>query len=230
MLLDRVGEVETYPFPHVVIQNALPSDYYAELVKHQPVEEIFRSVGAGENQRVDIPTNIATSSLHPIWNDFCAKHVSKEWWRKVWSVFGVEIEKRYLLRKKPRVGEGLSLRCQPGVNTPTEQISKVRGPHLDNPTELFAGLFYMAQDDDGGDLEIYKAKGELKFHGKLEVEESCVELVKTVKYRPNTFLLFLNTIDSLHGVTPRKSKAYRRLVNVVGDMNYPLFTVGHNGF
>ena len=89
----------------------------------------------------------------------------------------------------------------------------------------------MAQDEDGGDLEIYKWNDKpRKFHGKLEVDEDCVEWVKTIPYKPNTYVMFLNTENSLHGVTPRQSDKYRRLVNVIGDSDRPLFKVGHNGY
>ena len=39
-----------------------------------------------------------------------------------------------------------------------------------------------------------------------------VKLEKTIKYKPNTFLIFLNSVDSLHGVTPRSvTNYYRRM-------------------
>lgn len=218
MLLDRVEKVETDPFPHVVIENALESSLYNGLYKTRPSpQEILRGRPYRENQRIDLPTEIAITALHPLWREFCFYHASNDFFEKAKKVFGFPQEKA-------------ALRCQPGVNTPTGSASRVRGPHLDNPRELYAGLFYMPSDEDGGDLEIYRWKEYPRFYGKLEVEDECVELVRTVKYRPNTFVMFLNTKDSLHGVTPRKSDNFRFLVNVIADVPEPQFFVGHGRY
>jgi hypothetical protein len=217
MLLDNASRVFKEPFPHVVIENALKRDFYDELVRTQPSpEEIIRGQPYGSNERIDLPTEF-TRELDPLWREFCGFHVSKAFLEKVYEVFDGFI---------PPV-ESVGMRCQPGLNTPSEDLSKVRGPHLDNPLELYAGLFYM--DADGANLEMYKWK-ERKFYGKLEVPEECVERVKTVICRPNTYVMFLNTDKSLHGVTPRKSANFRRLVNIVGDADRPLFMAGHNGY
>jgi len=219
MLLDKVREVLYDPFPHVVIENALDKTYYEDLVRTQPTpQEILRGRPYTSNQRLDLKTGLALTELHSIWREFVAYHISDEFVEKARRVFGFSEDRVFT-------------RCQPGLNTPSINSSRVRGPHLDNPSELYAGLFYMGSDDDGGDLELYKWNDKPKrFHGKLEVEDECVGLVKTVPYRPNTYVMFLNTDKSLHGVTPRKSKHFRRLVNVIGDVDRPLFKVGHNQY
>lgn len=218
MLLDRVGKVETDPFPHVVIENALEENYYKRLLETRPKpHEILRGRELGPNQRLDLPTDLATTILSPIWRSFCIHHSSPRFADKAFNLFGVRPEK-------------YTIRCQPGLNTPSPGLSRVRGPHLDNPRELMAGLFYMPTDE-GGDLEIYRWRdGPRKFHGKLEVEDSCVELVKTIKYSPNTYVMFLNTENSLHGVTPRKSDQFRNLVNICIDVPEPLFKIGHGRY
>jgi hypothetical protein len=221
MLLDKVSKVETEPFPHVVIENALDEGYYQRLLKARPSPyEIIGAREPGPNQRLDMPTRLAMQ--YPVWGEFCRAHTSRVFWNRVFELFGEHI-------KVSRDERAPRIECQPGVNTPTDTLSKVRGPHLDNPKELYAGLFYMGTDDDGGNLELYRWK-ERRFHGKLEVHEDCVELVKTVPYKHNTFVFFINSDKSLHGVTPRKSKNYRLLVNVMADMREPLFRVGHGNY
>lgn len=219
MLLDRAIKVIEEPFPHVIIEEALDRKYYSELSKHRPLPEtIIAGRSYGPNQRIDMETHDAMERLHPIWKKFCSYHVSIDFLNKVYEVFGEHIKRLY-----PEV-QSVGMRCQPGLNTPCEVESKVRGPHLDNPAELYAGLFYMASDSDGGNLELYRWK-KVGFYGKLEVPEDCVELVKTVFYRPNTYVMFLNSRDSLHGVSPRRSKHFRRMVNIVGDADRKLFSI-----
>ena len=46
----------------------------------------------------------------------------------------------------------------------------------------------------------------------------AVEAFKTVRYAPNTLVMWLNTPRALHGVTPRAvTEAPRRYVNFVAD-------------
>ena len=55
----------------------------------------------------------------------------------------------------------MSTDCQIGINSPVSQASTVKGPHVDNRVELYAGLFYMRTDEDdsrGGSLEIFRPK------------------------------------------------------------------------
>lgn len=159
-------------------------------------------------------------------------------WHGVLSAFGRHIREYYphlndlrFYRTSVRgAGDGLmQLDCQPGVNTPQTTRSRVRGPHLDNPIELYAGMLYMGEGE--GDLEIYRQVKPLVFHGKLEIEDDCVEVVSTVKYQPNTLVFFLNTPKSIHGVTYRNpTDKCRRMVNFIGEMRQPLFKVGHGRY
>jgi hypothetical protein len=235
MLLDKVTRIEVDPFPHVIVENALEEGFYQDLVRTRPTpKQIIGPRETHQNQRIDMPTQVALRSAQPIWVEFCKAHTSRKFWDRVFELFGDEIRRLYPRSWNVSVGlrgEGkdAGLECQIGLNTPTENLSKVRGPHLDNPKELYAGLFYMASDEDGGDLELYRWK-ERRFHGKLEVPDECVERVKTVLYKANTFVFFINSDCSLHGVTPRRSQNYRNLVNVIADMREPLFKVGHGNY
>lgn len=123
--------------------------------------------------------------------------------------------------------------CQIGINSPSTIKSAVRGPHVDAHEEIYAGLLYLKDDADkgkGGDLNILKLKQKCK---TLEQFEKVVgkdrsknykdikhklEIVNTVKYKKNTFVLFLNDINAIHEVTPRDANPIsRRLVNIIGE-------------
>ena len=137
----------------------------------------------------------------------------------------------YLKSKVLKVGKrglediDIMMDCQPGSNTPVLKKSSVRGPHLANPIEIFAGLLYFRESSDltlGGDLEIYKWKNPDKkdFFDKLEIENKYVQKLNEIKYEDNTLVLFLNTIDSIHAVTPREVTSYdRKLVNFIGELS-----------
>ena len=50
-----------------------------------------------------------------------------------------------------------------------------------------------------------------------------VILEKTINYKSNTFIIFLNSIDSLHGVTPRsETDQYRRMCVFTSKLPFSL--------
>lgn len=93
------------------------------------------------------------------------------------------------------------------LNTPVRQVTSVRGPHVDSPHKCYVGLFYLRHPDDrstGGDLELFRYKpGRFKKPWAAKISAEDVEVVETVPYQANTFVVFLNTSDSIHGVTVR---------------------------
>jgi hypothetical protein len=120
----------------------------------------------------------------------------------------------------------LQMECQPGVNTPQSTEMRVRGPHLDNPIELYGGLLYMGEGE-GGDLEVQRLIKPPEFYGKLEIKDDCVETLDVVPYEPNMFVMFINTPTSIHSVTPRPATdKCRRLVNITGELPRMLFKTG----
>ncbi|MEO6366004.1 MAG: hypothetical protein ABIO38_08170, partial [Luteimonas sp.] len=51
-----------------------------------------------------------------------------------------------------------------------------------------------------------------------------VELAATVPYSSNTLVLFLNSLQAVHGVTPRQvTPRTRYFFNLVGEIPVPLF-------
>lgn len=230
------GKVEIVPFPHIVIENALPEHYYLELLQSRPSYDfILSGREPGCNKRVDLSAiQLLQKGVPLIWDDFIKYHISKEWWNEVYEVFGRHIDLCYPglrlsgLMSDPGIRGATDspffLDCNVGINTPTNGESSVRGPHLDNPVELFAGLLYMGEGE-GGDLVINKIIKPPKFYGKLEIHENCIQPIKTVKYKHNMFVMFLNTPLSCHSVTNRSSDEPRWLVNVIGEFSFPLFKV-----
>jgi len=116
----------------------------------------------------------------------------------------------------------ISLESTYSYNTPTLETSSVRGPHLDHYDKIFFGLFYLRDENDyseGGDLVLYKWKNSYNnfkkkniiFTEKWKKTLLHSEPVKTLKYKKNTFILALNSINSLHGVSPKnKSNSIRQ--------------------
>ena len=106
----------------------------------------------------------------------------------------------------------------------------VRAPHIDCPKKLFVGLLYLRSEDDdstGGDLELYIPKTDSpEMDITRTVKKADMQPFKSIPYRNNTLVLFLNTPKSYHGVTVRsKTKHVRLFFNLLGEMKEPIFSL-----
>jgi hypothetical protein len=235
-LIQRPTKVELDPFPHMVIPNALPEHIYLELLRTRPSYEwIVNGREEGSNKRLDVAAKECLERGVPaIWEEFIKYHVSNDFWLEVKEIFGDYIRLMYpnlymsgLMDTEPGIRRATKkpffLDCNIGLNTPCLEKSSVRGPHIDNPVELFAGLFYMGTGG-GGNLVINRLIKPPHFYGKMEIKEDCVEYVKEVPYKHNMFIVLLNSPLSVHSVTLRDSLEPRNLINVIGEYQFQLFT------
>ena len=118
--------------------------------------------------------------------------------------------------------------------------STVRGPHIDKLFKLYAGLYYMRKPDDasrGGDLVLYRYKRQRYLIGmndesstsaglRYDIDPEHVEPVKVVPYRPNTLVLYPNSVDAIHGVSIRsETDIERRLITLVADYKEDILDV-----
>ena len=235
-LLQKKPEAKFDPYPHFIIYDALPDDIYQELYETKLTpEQIINGRQTTENQRVDIPTRKALDIATPLWREFILENSSGPFVANLLSIFGYRMLAWSSLCGIRGTGNyDISTECQPGLNTPLTRTQSVRGPHLDNPIELYGGMFYMPDPNDlsfGGELEIYRLIESPRFYGKLEIDSSCCELMDVVPYKANTLVMFLNGPKSVHGVSPRTpTTTYRQLVNLIGEVQKPLFKVGHGRY
>ena len=227
------------PFPHIEIDNALNNDIYKKLEDEYKiiVSYLKKNHKFENNIRLQVSSKkILEDSFFKktIWYDFVKFHTSKEFFNQIVDIFERDIGFNYSTINIDKSKEILGIRsnelknnksnfvidCQPGINTPVKQKSSVRGPHVDNPVELIGGLFYLKNDNDptiGGDLNFFESSKKIYFKGKAEVDnEKDLNLIKTIKYTKNKCVFFLNTLKTLHSVTPRTEGTYtRNLINFV---------------
>jgi hypothetical protein len=83
-------------------------------------------------------------------------------------------------------------------------------------------------DSKGADLELLSPKGTglLKYGDQRMLPSDQTTHVRTIPYKRNTLVLFLNTPRSLHGVSPRVATPHTRyFINLVAETCEPLFEV-----
>jgi hypothetical protein len=82
---------------------------------------------------------------------------------------------------------------------------------------------------EGGDLVVYKKLGnDFKFlEGRIAPIDK-IEEVNRIKYKANSLIIFLNTFDSIHGVSPRiDPEIFRRYVNIDCHVAEKLFVLDY---
>jgi hypothetical protein len=250
-VLQRAAKVHvrTKPFPCIVIDDALPGDLYAALAESRPAAETGNDAN---NMRwnCSAASVTQTSGITQLWKSFIAYHTSSAFYQEVIDVFGDSISSFYPRRfstsgalRGLRAGvrgidafktHDVLLDAQISGNTPVTEAGSVRTTHVDEGAKLFSGLFYMRLDDDdslGGDLTINRFKDDFAgskerfglFEGKYVNEQHC-DVCEIVPYARNRLVLFMNSLDSLHGVTIRHPTPHPRLfVNFVGEIDPPLY-------
>ncbi|RYG20802.1 MAG: 2OG-Fe(II) oxygenase [Caulobacteraceae bacterium] len=240
-VLDRAerARVVLEPFPHIVIEDALPADVYEALASSFPkLGDLPADLAGANNKRFNLyaswgPTELPKEQTPPPWQAFLEAHTSTEFSRKVFGLFpeatvdGAQPGERWI--KTEAFGQGLAdklgfsgpvavddviARATVAVNTPVSSPTSVRGPHVDSIWKAYVGLYYVrSQEDDseGGDLSLYRWKPGAKIDPwTKKADPALVETFATVRYAPNTYVLMLNTHDSLHGVTIRQMTAHVR--------------------
>jgi hypothetical protein len=240
-------DVKLEPFPHVVVKNAIEDELCAELLREYPQQDAFGGEGSS-NKRLGLPANevVDNETIAAVWREFIDLHASPVFQKQMLDLFADAIRREYPAleqqiggfeswRSGMRHRESFSqadllLDAQISINTPVVGApSSVRRVHLDDPSKLFAGLFYLREEGDdstGGDLEICRYRSRPRGFRGPEVYDRFVQAVSTVPYARNTLVLFLNTSRSLHGVTVRSRTTHpRRFVNLIAEVERPLFDI-----
>jgi hypothetical protein len=236
--------VKMDPFPHIILVDAIPFDFAANLTNSFP-KHLFDLTS--NNQRFDISAINAINSPHisKDWRQFIAYHSSNEFFKEVLCLFenSLLLNKNINLARLNNLNTGIRFRdtfddkdclldAQISINTPVTKKSSVRKAHTDNNNKIFSGLFYLRQDDDnssGGDLQLCKWNHGYSYRKKLQTyKESLSERHYTVfdeiPYANNVAVLFLNSLDALHCVTPRDLTGHTRtFMNLVGELPYDIF-------
>jgi hypothetical protein len=246
-VLDRVtpADVRKEPFPHIVVDNALPQADYAALATSFPD---FQEVGwAGtppSNQRFARSTFLyeILESVPDCWRAFGARHTSRAYLRQVHALFAGHwspaAEAEWARLETATLGlymrdHDADIQCDARVelNTPVKDApSSVRGGHLDTANRLFSGLLYMRPDGDdtpGGDLCLYRpAAGVDTLTRKNAFAFEAEELVEAVRvpYAANRLVMFPNNPAAIHGVTPRPLTPWQRnYVFITAEVGHDLF-------
>ena len=239
-LLQKGATVHVDPYPHIVVEDALPWDIYEELERTFPENAVLSTepFDDGVCYRYKADKLLQEAFKPEIWREFCEYNTSVEWFNSVIKVFEPWVpntlhkqltEHDLGARGWADGNKNLWTDCQLVMHKPiTEKTT--RTPHLDNPMEIYAGLLYFPHEDDsgtGGDFQIHKAKDTItevdKKAGRQVNDKNDGGVVKIGPYKRNSFVMFCNVQHAIHSVSKRVNPTqWRRSVNIIGE-----FARGH---
>jgi hypothetical protein len=154
----RKSDVKQTPFPHIVLDHALPAEIYAELVRTFPPLIFMGIFKNSNNRRWNYAHRQARRNflISRLWRDFLAYHSSQEFFNEVRELFYDGFHTLYPDRypsleavRATRAGarsiddfksKDILLEAMISGNTPVTQASSVRTTHVDAGDKLYSGL------------------------------------------------------------------------------------------
>ena len=227
-ILQNAGQIFHKPYPHIVIENALPEKLFNEL--HSTLPETYvagKPLGPDHSRRVKF--HVLDEDKWPItdlWRDFFEYHTSREFFNEVLDLFGDHVSLLPIRPSKIITGRGKKYSnnincyqdCQFVRHDVMPEGETTRTPHFDNLFEIFAGLLYFKHDSStGGDFHIHEQTQLPTMGGKNNAITNAGPIFRTAPYKNNTVALFLNSRYAIHSVEPRSGiQLPRWSVNIIG--------------
>jgi hypothetical protein len=212
--------VRAYPFPHVVVPEIFPPEFYPLLRASLPPDDAYvrlnatgRVGGAYSPARLAFfPGTQAGPALDPgraaFWNGFFGALLHEELSAWITAKFYDVLARRFALRAG---GPGIDLETEIFLMRDLE--SYALGPHSDSPRKAVSVLFYLPERGDRPELgtSLYRPKDPgFRCPGGPHHRFEDFERIATIPYRPNTLFAFPKTMDSFHGVEPVVGAGARR--------------------
>jgi len=230
-VLQKKPELVLAPYPHFVIDNALPQDIYEQLEKEWPKEQLLSTepFDQGICYRLKADEMLKPKKVSNLWKEFTEYHTSMEFYKQMTEVFGdlvPHVEDLTLSARGWDTGhDKIGTDCQTVMHKPINYSS--RTAHIDNPREIYAALLYMPYKEDrstGGEFQIHETHdtiSEVNKNGGREVKEKAGRIVKTIPYKANTLVVFCNnSTRCVHSVSARRDAVlHRRSVNIIAEFN-----------
>ena len=229
----ELEDFQVSPFPHVVKEDFMESQYFRALILElKKIEPIKRRIWSGDSNKTVVAGNEWFPESENIENFPMIKKVwqyldsnsfynplIKEWSDYLPSRFGITGD--YVTNILSEAKETRLMFDVAGDRV------KIRDPHIDNSKSVLAWRYYCRLPEDesiGGDFCIYSYKrGFRGFKLKTLVDvrylsDEDITLENTIRFKANTLVIFLNGIDSVHGVTDRQNAKISR-VNFSGGIS-----------
>lgn len=244
------SRVEDFPFPHVVVTDAVEGARCLDLVRAFPPLATFTEGRPFPGHKKILRRSavlLADERTPEIWRQAIAENLGAPAWREMVRLLGPaarreypRLERRFGLLERFRVGQrfrddassqDVLLDAQLGVHTPASEAGAERGPHVKGPKKLFEAQWFLRQENDpaeGADLVLFAARpgAQLVCGPRNQVDPARLEPVKSYPYERNLLIAFLNTPRSVQAIRPRGSSPLPlQFAGFLAQLADPLFSL-----
>jgi hypothetical protein len=191
------------PFPHCVIDDLLPPDYYEALITGLPPVELFADRPINK-QQLTVPLTLAPRYSMEVWRHM-ARVVAEGIIKPALLAKFHEPLSAWLRESLPILGdqplEGMRITCSDG-RILLRRPGYVIPPHRDPKWGFITCLMYLARkgDDERWGTQLFSVADDHEAEGAKPhwVADARCQLVRDVAFRPNRVLVFLNSVGA-HG-------------------------------
>ena len=197
------AKVELDPFPHYVLEQVFPDDYYRELLRNLPASEVYENLYEVTDLKLDHFRHRDQRDMDPGWTDRLQLPPEQ---KRFWISFNQWFLSEELARM---VMKSFGRESWPELSVESQFIRHrtgyFLGPHSDLYTKLVVLLLYLAPDDTAEHLgtSLYRPR-QAGFSCPASKHYPFTDFirVKTAPYRPNSLLAFVRSDISFHGLEP----------------------------
>lgn len=191
------------PFPHLVAEQWLPPRVYDIMIQALP-PSVFFSDREPSRQRLIVPFGFAPAYSQRVWKYVSQEIIGSSLREALSEKFGPSVHD-FLHTFCPSVPEGFEQRMHlSDGRIMLRRPGYVITPHRDPKWGFLTGLVYLARegDNEAYGTQLYRVRDdeEAPNDKPLYVDERRCELVKSVPFRANTLLVFLNSTGA-HGAS-----------------------------
>ena len=201
--------IQMYPYPHILVHDVFPEDFYRALRCHLPPASAYKSLKALDRVVGNYPDTRVVLPLTP--EDVAAlAEPYRSFWDATarWLVGGSFV--RIVLQKfspllAQRFGDPAALQYGHEALVVQDRTNYSLGPHTDSPSKVLSFLFYLPADASMPHLgtSMYLPKDpSFTCPGGPHHAFDRFERLLTVPYVPNTLFAFMKTENAFHGVEP----------------------------
>jgi len=195
--------LELDPFPHILVDKWLPGDIYKLMMQGLPAPVFFADRDPSR-QRLGVPFRLAPEFSRLTWQLITRDVVGRIAGPVLNEKFS-EVFRAYLKRHAPQMDDAadMTLTASNG-HIMLRRPGYVINPHRDPKWGFLICLVYLARsgDNEAHGTQLYRVKDDVEAPTSTPyyIEASRCELVKSVPFRANSLLVFLNSTGA-HGAS-----------------------------
>jgi len=209
--------VRQTPFPHIVVEEAFPPAFYAEIRRrllpnscYTPLIKTGRVGNTYRPERLSLfPQNVGnldtTEDNKTFWTGLFKAYNDRRFVETWLKVFQEPIDERLMAGNVPAFVKtgAVNLTCE--MYLMRDLTNYVLTPHTDSQPKVVSVLFYLPGDDSHPQLgtSLYAPKDKSFTNaGGPHLPAENFDLVTTLPYKPNTMVAFPKSSVCFHGVEP----------------------------